>query len=92
MSSRPATDTLTTTAREVDDGSSTACTARSRPWQSTTCPATRARRLYWSAMVTDEIHFAHTLALRNGLPNAQLAIVPGARHGVLGEKPDLCNR
>ncbi|HSJ43581.1 MAG TPA: hypothetical protein VK923_02730 [Euzebyales bacterium] len=43
-------------------------------------------------MVTDEIHFAHTLALRNGLPNAQLAIVPGARHGVLGEKPDLCNR
>jgi pimeloyl-ACP methyl ester carboxylesterase len=40
----------------------------------------------------DEIHIAHTLALRDGLPDAQLAIVPGTGHGVLVEKPDLCNR
>jgi pimeloyl-ACP methyl ester carboxylesterase len=40
----------------------------------------------------DEIPIEHTLALRDGLPNAQLAIVPGTGHGVLAEKPDLCNR
>lgn len=40
----------------------------------------------------DEIPIEHTLALRNGLPNAQLAIVPGTGHGVLAEKPELCNR
>ncbi len=40
----------------------------------------------------DEIPMEHTLALRQGLPNAQLAVVPGTGHGVLAEKPDLCNR
>ena len=40
----------------------------------------------------DEIPMDHTLALRRGLPNAQLAVVPGTGHGVLAEKPDLCNR
>ena len=40
----------------------------------------------------DEIPLAHTLALRAGLPDAQLAVVPGTGHGFLGDKPDLCNR
>lgn len=40
----------------------------------------------------DEIHVAHTLALREGLPQAQLAVVPGTGHGLLADKPDLCNR
>lgn len=40
----------------------------------------------------DEIHMAHTLALRDGLPDAQLAVVPGTGHGVLADKPELCNR
>jgi pimeloyl-ACP methyl ester carboxylesterase len=34
----------------------------------------------------------HTLALRQGLPRAQLAVVPGAGHGLLAERPELCNR
>lgn len=29
----------------------------------------------------DEIHMEHTLALRRGLPNAQLAVLPGFGHG-----------
>jgi pimeloyl-ACP methyl ester carboxylesterase len=40
----------------------------------------------------DEIHMAHTLALREGLPQAQLAVVPGTGHGLFAEKPELCNR
>jgi pimeloyl-ACP methyl ester carboxylesterase len=40
----------------------------------------------------DEIPMEHTLALRQGLPRAQLAVVPGTGHGLLAEKPELCNR
>lgn len=40
----------------------------------------------------DEISMEHTLALREGLPRAQLAVVPGTGHGVLADKPELCNR
>jgi pimeloyl-ACP methyl ester carboxylesterase len=32
------------------------------------------------------------LAFRAGLSGSQLAIVPGTGHGLLMEKPDLCNR
>jgi len=39
----------------------------------------------------DEIPIEHTLALRAGLPDARLAVVPGAGHGLLAEKPALCN-
>ncbi len=39
-----------------------------------------------------EIPMAHTLALRDGLPDAQLAVVPGTGHGSLADKVDLCNR
>ena len=33
----------------------------------------------------------HTLALYDGLADAQLAVVPGTGHGLLAEKPELCN-
>jgi pimeloyl-ACP methyl ester carboxylesterase len=39
----------------------------------------------------DEIYMEHTLALRAALPNAQLAVVPGTSHGLLADKPELCN-
>ena len=39
-----------------------------------------------------EIPIEHTLALRDGLPDAQLAVVPGTGHGLFAEKPELCNR
>jgi pimeloyl-ACP methyl ester carboxylesterase len=40
----------------------------------------------------DEVRIAHTLELHGGLPDAQLAVVPGTSHGLLADKPDLCNR
>jgi len=40
----------------------------------------------------DEIAFEHTIAMYSGLPDAELAIVPGTSHGLLVEKPELCNR
>jgi pimeloyl-ACP methyl ester carboxylesterase len=40
----------------------------------------------------DEIPIQHTLALRRGLPRSQLAVVPGAGHGLPVDKPELFNR
>ena len=40
----------------------------------------------------DEVEPTHIHAMHRGLPNAQLAIVPGTGHGLLADKPDLCNR
>ncbi|MFC7446744.1 alpha/beta fold hydrolase [Rhodococcus daqingensis] len=40
----------------------------------------------------DEVTLEHALALYRGLPDAELAVVPGTSHGLLVEKPDLCNR
>jgi pimeloyl-ACP methyl ester carboxylesterase len=39
----------------------------------------------------DEVAPEHSIALYRGLPNAELAIVPGTSHGLLAEKPWLCN-
>ena len=39
-----------------------------------------------------EIHMAHSLALREGLRQSQLAVVPGTGHGLFVEKPELCNQ
>jgi pimeloyl-ACP methyl ester carboxylesterase len=39
----------------------------------------------------DEVEIEHAVALYRGLPDAQLAIVPGTSHGLLVEKPELCN-
>jgi pimeloyl-ACP methyl ester carboxylesterase len=40
----------------------------------------------------NEIHLAHTLALREGLPQSRLAVVPGTGHGLFADKPQLCNQ
>jgi pimeloyl-ACP methyl ester carboxylesterase len=40
----------------------------------------------------DEIPMEHTLALRQGLPRSQLAVVPGAGHGLPADRPELFNR
>jgi pimeloyl-ACP methyl ester carboxylesterase len=37
----------------------------------------------------DIITLEHTLALYRGIPNAELAIVPGTSHFLTQEKPDL---
>ncbi len=39
-----------------------------------------------------EVRVEHIHAMHRALPNAQLAIVPGTGHGLLADKPDLCNR
>jgi pimeloyl-ACP methyl ester carboxylesterase len=39
----------------------------------------------------DEVTLEHAAALYRGLPDAELAIVPGTSHGLLVEKPTLCN-
>ena len=39
----------------------------------------------------DEVEIEHAVELYRALPDAQLAIVPGTSHGLLVEKPDLCN-
>jgi pimeloyl-ACP methyl ester carboxylesterase len=38
----------------------------------------------------DVVTLEHTLALYRGLPDAQLAIIPGTSHLLLHEKPQLC--
>jgi len=38
----------------------------------------------------DIVTLEHTLALYRGLPDAQLAIIPGTSHLLLHEKPQLC--
>jgi pimeloyl-ACP methyl ester carboxylesterase len=39
----------------------------------------------------DEVSLEHTAAMYRGIPDAELAVVPGASHGLLVEKPELCN-
>ena len=38
-----------------------------------------------------EIPFQHTLQVRDALPDAQLAVIPGGGHGFLADKVELCN-
>ncbi len=40
----------------------------------------------------DEVTLDHAAAMYLALPEAELAVVPGTSHGLLHEKPDLCNR
>ncbi|MFI6513248.1 alpha/beta fold hydrolase [Streptosporangium sp. NPDC050855] len=40
----------------------------------------------------DIVTLEHTLELYRGLPDAQLAVVPGTSHVLLHEKPELCTR
>jgi pimeloyl-ACP methyl ester carboxylesterase len=39
----------------------------------------------------DEVRLEHAVAMYRSLPDAELAVVPGTSHGLLVEKPDLCN-
>jgi pimeloyl-ACP methyl ester carboxylesterase len=39
----------------------------------------------------DEVTLEHAIATYRGLPDAELAVVPGTSHGLLHEKPALCN-
>jgi pimeloyl-ACP methyl ester carboxylesterase len=40
----------------------------------------------------DEVVFEHAIEFYRALPQGELAIVPGTSHGLLVEKPDLCNK
>jgi pimeloyl-ACP methyl ester carboxylesterase len=39
----------------------------------------------------DEVTLEHGIALYRALPGAELAVIPGTSHGLLVEKPELCN-
>ena len=39
----------------------------------------------------DEVRLEHAVELYRSLPDAELAVVPGTSHGLLVEKPALCN-
>jgi pimeloyl-ACP methyl ester carboxylesterase len=39
----------------------------------------------------DEVLLEHAAELYGGLSDGELAVVPGASHGLLVEKPELCN-
>jgi pimeloyl-ACP methyl ester carboxylesterase len=39
----------------------------------------------------DEVTLEHAIAMYRGLPDAELAVVPGTSHGLLHEKPALRN-
>jgi pimeloyl-ACP methyl ester carboxylesterase len=39
----------------------------------------------------DEVTFEHAVALYRALPDAELAVIPGTSHGLLVEKPALCD-
>ena len=40
----------------------------------------------------DEVTLEHAIDLYRALPDGELAIIPGVSHGLLVEKPDLCNK
>jgi pimeloyl-ACP methyl ester carboxylesterase len=40
----------------------------------------------------DIVSIEHTVALFRAIPNSELAVVPGASHAVVIEKPELLNR
>ena len=56
------------------------------------CSALAAQR-YQILMIgdQDEVRIEHAVELFRALPEAELAIVPGTSHGLLVEKPELCN-
>ena len=40
----------------------------------------------------DMIAAEHTLRLYRGIPDSELAVIPGTSHALIVEKPELCNR
>jgi pimeloyl-ACP methyl ester carboxylesterase len=39
----------------------------------------------------DEVTLEHAVAMYRAIPDAELGVVPGTSHGLLVEKPELCN-
>lgn len=39
----------------------------------------------------DEVRMEHALDMYRNIPDAELAVIPGTSHGLLVEKPELCN-
>jgi pimeloyl-ACP methyl ester carboxylesterase len=39
----------------------------------------------------DEVRLEHAIAAYHAIPEAELAVVPGTSHGLMVEKPDVCN-
>jgi pimeloyl-ACP methyl ester carboxylesterase len=40
----------------------------------------------------DEVRLEHAVEMYRALPDGELAVVPGTSHGLLVEKPELCNQ
>ena len=40
----------------------------------------------------DEVPLEHAIDFYRAVPRGELAVVPGTSHGLLVEKPDLCNK
>ncbi len=71
-----------------EDAAAAGSTTRSRP---PTSPGSRARRSSWSG--DDDItRFEHTIELYDTIPDAQLAVIPGASHLAPIEKAELVNQ
>ena len=51
----------------------------------------RHRRVTASRLARSCQPRARALALYRAIPDAELAVIPGTSHGLLVEKPDLCN-
>jgi pimeloyl-ACP methyl ester carboxylesterase len=54
--------------------------------------ATVARRTLVMVGDDDEVTLEHAVAAYRAIPDSELAVVPGTSHGLLVEKPELCNR
>ena len=64
-------------------------------WEEPTLGASDLRELPNRTLVMlgddDEVTLEHATAMYRGLPDAELAVVPGTSHGLLHEKAGLCN-
>ena len=64
-------------------------------WEEPTLVASDLSRVRSRTLVMlgddDEVTLEHAVAMYRGLPDAELAVVPGTSHGLLHEKPALCN-
>jgi pimeloyl-ACP methyl ester carboxylesterase len=63
-------------------------------WEEPTLAASELRGVRSRALVMlgddDEVTLEHAIEMYRGLPDAELAVVPGTSHGLLHEKPALC--
>lgn len=64
-------------------------------WAQPTLDAGDLRALASRTMVIvaddDEVKLEHATAMYRAIPDAELAVIPGTSHGLLHEKPALCN-